>query len=149
MDPHSQTSPIMNKRLNVRLLVRLGAGLLAGFVLLHGLHLIQAARHARHFKREGLQAAEHGDLPRSALYLGRSLTLRPNDLDMSAQHGEALARLAHTPRAQGEAYHSLSRVLRRDPGNLKVRQALGGLAVNMGKYDEAFAVLEPLRGAPV
>src|SRR4051812_18756949 len=129
MEPHSQTSPIMNKRLNVRLLVRLGAALLTGLVLLHGLHLIQAARHARHFKREGLQAAEHGDLARSAVYLGRYLSLRPNDLDVSAQHGVALARLAHSPRAQGDAYYSLFRVLRRAPGNLEVRQTLGGLAV--------------------
>src|SRR5581483_242904 len=128
MDPHSQTSPIMNKRLNVRLLVRFGAWLLASLVLLHGLHLIQAARHARHFKREGLQAAEQGDLARSAVYLGRYLTLRPNDLAVSAQQGIALARLAHTPRGQSDAFSSLTKVLRRDPNNLEVRQALGGLA---------------------
>src|SRR5262245_50988765 len=149
MDPYTPSSPSMNKRLNVRLLVRLGAALVVTLVLLHGLHLLQAARHARHFRRQASEAEKQGDLAHSAIYLGRYLMLRPDDPEIAPKHGCTLARLATTPATRWHAYHTLDRTLRRDPHNVEVREALGYLAVELKRFDDALRFLEPLRGSSV
>lgn len=139
----------MNRRLNVRMLLRVGLALAVGFVLLHGLHLVQVGRHAANFRRQGLQAAEQGDFALSARCYNHYLTLRPDDLEVQAQYGHSLARLATTLGTRWRAYHALDKMLRRDPRNTELRQDMGGIAVQLGRFQDAIRILEPLRNSKV
>jgi predicted Zn-dependent protease len=139
----------MSKRLNVRLLTRVGAIIVLGLALLHILHLVQVARIARDFLIRAKQAEDDREYSRCALYLGRYLSLRPDDWSTEGKYGLALEKVASTPSAQWRAYYVLERVLRRDPGNVDVRQTLGALAIRLKRLDTAIHFLEPLRQAAV
>src|SRR5262249_46160293 len=118
-------------------------------LIVHLLHRFQLGRHARSFRALGEQALQNGDHARAVLYLGRYLALQPADIQVEAQYGLALDKLAATSGAELRAYHVLENVLRRDPENLEVRQALGGLAVRLDRFASAVQILEPLRLAGV
>jgi tetratricopeptide (TPR) repeat protein len=140
---------LMNKRLNVRLLLRLAALSLLAVLLVHLLHNFQLRRQARSFRARGADALENGDSARAVLYLGRYLALQPADIQGEADFGLALEKLAATPGARLRAYGVLENVLRRDPDNLDVRQTLGALAVRLDRFAAAVQVLEPLRRTEV
>jgi tetratricopeptide (TPR) repeat protein len=139
----------MKKQLNVRLLKRLGVILLITAIVVHGIHLWQLGRHARSFRAQGEKAVRDRDFSRGAMYLGRALALRPNDPAVEGQYGLALEKIATNGAARWKAYNWLERSLKRDPGNIEVRQLLGQLAVKLGEFQAAVRVLEPLRQSSI
>lgn len=139
----------MNKRLNVRLLARLGAIVLVFGVAVHVVHAVQADRLARELRAQGDAADADGDKAQSARFFSRYLALRPDDRDVEARYGLALAEIAETTTRRYRAYHVLDKSLRGDPDNVTVRYALGNLAVKLGQYEAALVYLAPLREAKI
>ncbi|HKB42483.1 MAG TPA: tetratricopeptide repeat protein, partial [Gemmataceae bacterium] len=139
----------MNKRLNVRLLLRVGIALVVLGIATHLLHAFQVGRQARAFREDGYRAAQEKDFERSADALGRYLILRPDDREARLKRGVSLSRVAVTPAARERAYRFLEASLRKGPDNVEARETLGHLAVQLGRFREAAQHLEPLRDAPV
>jgi tetratricopeptide (TPR) repeat protein len=139
----------MNKRLNLRLLLRVGVALVVLSGLGHLVHIFQVRRQARAFHEEGYRAAEEKDFQRSTIALGRYLALRPDDLETRLKYGILLGRVATTPTGREQAYRHLVFSLRKAPDNVEARETLGQLAVQLGRFREAARQLEPLRLAHV
>src|SRR5262245_21656302 len=117
----------MEKRLNVKLLVRLAVILLVLGVAVHGVHSLQVKAQARSYRQQGEAAAKEGDFARCVHYLGRYLKLRPGDLKAQTEYALALARIASTSDSRWQAYNELEKVLRQGRESVEVRQALGQL----------------------
>ena len=139
----------MQKRLNVRLLVRAAAAVTVVATVVHLVHGFQVGRQSRDYLRAAEEALAANDPTEALTHLGRYLVLRPGDVGVQVKYGLLLERLATTDAARRRAYRYLEQVVRGDPDNVRLRQTLGHLAVKLGRFKDAARHLERLRGADV
>jgi tetratricopeptide (TPR) repeat protein len=139
----------VQKRLNVRLLFRAVAVVLVVGTAVHVVHGFQVRRQARAYLLAGEDAAAANDLDRATNQLRRYLAVRPGDLEAQLKYGLLLERMAHTDAARQRAYRYLEQVIRQDPDNVLLRQTLGHLAVQLGRFADAARHLRRLRHADV
>jgi tetratricopeptide (TPR) repeat protein len=135
----------MRKRLNVRLLLRSGLALLVLAVVAHAVHAWQMGRHARGQLAQADLAEKEGRQDDLLLALNRHLIFDPDNDEVRARYGLALASAARTPRTRWGALEVLREVLIRLPGRADVRRKAADLALELKQYAEAARHAEVLR----
>jgi cellulose synthase operon protein C len=115
------------RRLNVRLLVILVAGLVLLGGGVYAVHRIQTRRHARALLRQTDLAEKTGDSTKAMQYLERYLAYVPNDVNALRRFAELRAK--DNPIA---AVATLEKVLVLEPGWVDVRRRLVDLYVLLG-----------------
>jgi tetratricopeptide (TPR) repeat protein len=131
----------MRKRLNVRFALILLASVAVLGTCSHFLHAYQVRRNAGAMLALA-DRAERDDPPQleqAADYLGRYLTLNPDDAAALSRYGLLLAdeKLATTGRAKVRARAVLEKVLYREPNNHDVRRRVARLSMDVGQYAAA------------
>src|SRR4051794_935697 len=112
------------RTVNLRLLTILFLVSLSTFIGLYYFHDYQVRRTAGALLTQA-DAAERGKSPaKAADYLGRYLSVRPEDDKVLARYGLLLAEAAKRPDEQVRVIRTLEQVLRNDPGRRDVRLRL-------------------------
>src|SRR4051812_46812773 len=129
----------MNKRFNFRFALSLAGSLAVLGTGTHFLHGYQVGRTAGAMLDRAGRGEDEGRLDQAVDYLGRYVSLRPDDLDALARYGALLAdeRLATSGQAKYRAMSVLNKVLYRDPQRHDVRRQVARLAVALGMYGDA------------
>ncbi|HEX4589649.1 MAG TPA: tetratricopeptide repeat protein, partial [Gemmataceae bacterium] len=129
----------MAKRLNKRFAFSFLGSLVALGSVTHFLHGYQVHRTASAFRDRARQVENEGRLNLASDYLGRYLSLKPQDGDAQAWYAALLAdkRLATSQKAKNRAWLVLNKLLYREPGRLDIRRLAVRLAMDLGHYDEA------------
>ena len=139
------------RTLNVRLaaiLLTIGIVLSSSFYLVHKYQIRRNAyafmRQADHWEELAEQATKKNDLKqalRCYMQAGKCLKgyvyLVPNDVDALEKYGMLLADIAQDYRGHLDAYVVLERTLREDPERTRARRRLVGVAVTVGRYQDA------------
>ena len=136
----------MKRRLDVRFLVvlLLAAAALGGGG--HFLHGYQVKRNAGYLDDRARKAEEGKDVPAALNYLSRYLAVRPDDAGARGRYGILLAKVAKTEREKEQAFVTLERALREDPGLADVREVSAELAIALARYADARGHLNTLLG---
>jgi tetratricopeptide (TPR) repeat protein len=121
------------RRLNLRLLLVLLAGLAVAGALIQGIHAVQVRRHSRSFLREADRAEQSGNPQQAADYLRRYLLLVPVDMQVMTR----LGKLQFDQRRYREAQTLLSQVVQRDEKNEDARRLLVHASLRLGRYRDA------------
>src|SRR5262245_7438029 len=120
----------MKTRLNVKLLVIVAVSAVALGGALYQLHAFQARRAATALLQLAKEAEKKGEHPKTLKYLHLYLKHVPSDTDALAAYGTTLAKVAGAPAVRTEAFFTLEKVIRRDPGRADVRRVLVELAMH-------------------
>jgi tetratricopeptide (TPR) repeat protein len=143
---------LMRKTVNWRYAAFMAGSLAVLGTATHFLHAYQVKRTAGGMLERAGRVEADGQLELAADYLGRYLSLKPDDMDVLAKYGSLLAddRLATTPKAKARAWFVLNKVLYREPERYEVRRQVVRLAMATGQFDSARHDLEGilLREAP-
>jgi predicted Zn-dependent protease len=132
----------MRRRLNVKLLVWLLAGLTAVGVGVHWLHAFQVRRNARALRQQAERYLAEGQLSEAISYLGQYLTYEPGDTETLAKYALALDQAANSPTARFQAWDLLEQALRREPKRSDWRHQAVRLTAELGQYADAARHLE-------
>ena len=129
----------MHLRLNKRFALVLFGSLTVLGTGTHYLHGYQVRRTSGAMLDRARQLETEGQLNLAADYLGRYLSLKPDDTDALASYGTLLAdkRLATSQKAKNRAWLVLNKVLYRTPDRLDVRRQVVRLAMDLGRYGDA------------
>ncbi|HEV3443580.1 MAG TPA: tetratricopeptide repeat protein [Gemmataceae bacterium] len=137
----------MKRRVNVKLLILLPAGLFLAGVGVYFLHGAQLHRSAGSLLRRADQAAEHGDPARAASYLEQYLTIRPDDGAAMIRYGLLLDRQATSLADRSKAFVALRQGFRLQPERSDAGRRLAQLAMALGRHADARQALRTLLGA--
>jgi tetratricopeptide (TPR) repeat protein len=140
---------MVQKKLNVKLLAWTFAILVIMGVSVHVLHGVQVEYHARALCAQSDQAEKQGRLDQAVLYLGRALTLSPDDTSTLIRYSLTLDQWAsHAPESR-RALSVLENALARQPNRQDVRRRVALRAMDLGLYPKARTHLEELlRASP-
>ncbi|HYV36734.1 MAG TPA: tetratricopeptide repeat protein [Gemmataceae bacterium] len=134
----------MPRRLNVKFLLTTLAALAVLGGAVHWVHGEQMRRNAGVICKQAERALERKDYAKAAELYRHYLNYQPDDAVATANWAAVLEKSATSSQARFKTYLLLEQVLRRQPGNLEVRQAAVQAAIDVGRMPDAIRHLENL-----
>lgn len=124
---------MIQKRLNVRLLLATFVPLTVVILVVMVVHGFQNERHAHRLRTQADEAEQQGQLDRAAVCLGRYLSFAPDDNAALIHYGELRQKLAVTPEERWQVVTVYSRAIGREPGRHDLRRRVVTLALDLGQ----------------
>jgi tetratricopeptide (TPR) repeat protein len=126
------------RRLNIRLLIILVAGVAVSGAIIQGLHAFQVRRHSGAFLREADRTEQLGHRQEAIDFLRKYLLLQPEDTQVMARLAKLLFDQSHFRESQAV----LNQVLQRDQNNEDARRRLVDGSIRLRRYQDALYHLD-------
>ena len=137
------------KRVNVRLLIAVVAGVVATAVAIAVIHRVQVARNAGGLARLARSKLEDGKNTDAMVLFARYLAYRPDDAEAQAELARLAIEMADRPDAtkeeRGYAYNVVEAAVRKNPDNRRLRKQLAEWMLRLRRFGDASAELAILR----
>ena len=134
----------MKRRLNIKLLLVVAMALVVAATAAFFVRKFQMKRNIGALREQARLHMERGEYDEAAKRYAGYVHFRPDDAEALKEYGWALEKSARLPSERVNAVAMLTRALDLDPADTETRRRVVGLALELGRYQDALQQLDAL-----